>query len=375
MAAMAWANLSPSTYHAVMHLHLEFPVSTITPLHTVQEWINNGIMVIFFLGVGLEIGFERRHGSLQSRDAALLPVIAALGGMVGAALAFTATVGAFNGGDHLLSGWGIPMATDIAFALAGLQVLGARIPRELRAFVLALAVADDIFAVIVLGLTASSTIKITAAAVSVGLLGVIVALRRSVTARWPYVVMTGALWLSMAIAGIEPILAGVLCGVLVPTADDPQMVATAERLEVPTAAIANTVVLPLFVLANTGVTFTSATLAGHRVAVVVVAIVVARTIGKVVGITGAVAHTVKLALGRLLPAIHLRHLVGASVLCGVGFTVPLLFADVQFGADPGLVTATRVGLLIGSLIDLVVGLSILTVRPRGASPSGTANLH
>ena len=375
VVAMVWANLSPSTYLAVVHHHLEFPVSTITPLHTVQEWINNGLMAIFFLGVGLEIGFERRHGSLQHRDAALLPIIAALGGMAGAAISFTATVGVLGGSSHLLGGWGIPMATDIAFALAALQVLGARIPSELRAFVLALAVADDIFAVIVLGITASSTITITAAAVSLGLVGVIVLLRRSVKARWPYVLMTAALWLAMAIAGIEPILAGVLCGVLVPTADDPRLLAIAERLEVPTAALASAVVHPLFVFANTGVTFTSSTFAGHRVAVVVVAIVVARTIGKVIGITAAVALTVRSGLGRLLPSIHRRHLIGAAILCGVGFTVPLLFADVQFGTDPGLVTATKVGLLIGSLIDLAVGVVILTIRPRGASPAGVANLH
>lgn len=362
VAAMVWANGSASTYRTVLRAAVSIPLVPHHMVHSVATAVTNAAMVVFFLAVGAEIGHERAHGSLADRRAATLPVLAALGGMVGAAATYLLVAASAGAPRSILGGWGIPMATDIAFALAALQLGGTSVPRSLRTFVLALAVADDIAAVVVLGLVTSASVNLTAGIGALVVVGGVLAMRRWVNEVWPYLLATVALYLSLARAGIEPILAGVVVGALLPTRSSPSGASVNERCFGPLDTASAFVILPLFVLANTGVAFSTSALGAPHAGNVGVSIVVARTIGKTIGIVGAVAIASAVGVGQLHPSIHRRHLVGAAILCGVGFTVPLLFADVHFASSPHLLAAVQLGLLGGSAVCLLVGIVVL----RGA---------
>ena len=276
--AMVWANGSWAHTYAGTWLH---------PTHaggrafdgftTVRDWVNGGLMAVFFLVVGLEIGRERRHGDLADLRTAVVPVAGALGGMVGAGLVYVVVV---HGGPGA-SGWGIPMATDIAFALGALALLGRRVPAGLRVFLLTLAVADDIGSVAVLAVFYSSRTRPLALVAAAAVVVVLVVLRRRT--RLPVAVVLGGgvvLWVLLAIGGVEPALAGVWAGLLVPGRTRTGGADPAERLERQVAPWSAFVVLPLFAVANAGITFHSGILAGAGAAGVFWGVGLARVFGK-----------------------------------------------------------------------------------------------
>jgi len=299
---------------------------------------------------------------LAENRSAISPVLAALGGMGVAALSYVLVALAWHGDTTVMSGWGIPMATDIAFALGGLQLLGAKVPTTLRIFVLALAVADDVFSVIALGITSAAAISMFWALTAIAIVVLVAVLRKSVILRWPYVAATVALWFAMAKAGVEPILAGAIVGALVPTTELPGSASTSTRLLRPVALLSSAVVLPLFVLANAGVSLTTAVFNDPQTSAVVVALLFARTAGKVVGIAGMVFVLRSTGMLKVEPGMSMGNIMGASMLCGVGFTVPLLYASVAFAHHGALFSATQLGLLLASLIGLVGGVTILLVN-------------
>lgn len=379
VAALVWAN-SPvqATYSEVWEHSARLGSGDFSGLTTVQGWVNGGIMTIFFLVVGLEIARERRAGALADRRTAVVPVVGALGGMVGAALVYVAV----NHHPPGSRGWGIPMATDIAFALAALALLGRRVPSGLRLFLLTLAVADDIGSVVALAAFYSSKLDVRALAGAVVVVVVLVLVRRRWTgAAWPYLAGGVVLWALMAAAGVEPALAGVVVGLLVPSvasrARPGKPTATpgssmagpdpAGRIESVLAPVSAFVVLPLFALANAGVTIESNLLAHPGATGVFVGIVLARLVGKMAGIGLACVLVVRLGLGRLPPGVSWGHMAGGAAVAGIGFTVPLLFAEKAFADHPPLVAASQAGLLAGSVGAFVVGATVLVMVARRQS--------
>lgn len=395
-AALLWANSAAHSSYIDTWAHpVEwFPLPSNVP-HNVRSVINDGLMTVFFLGVGLEIGRERAVGSLRNARNAVLPIVAAIGGMAGAAVIFL-VVAAMAGGDQVVrSGWGIPMATDVAFPLVILAALGERVPRELRVFVLALAVADDVASVIVLAVVSSrevAPIFLCAGGmllVSLSVLGWLA--RRSASAgsehslgwisgvamsRWPYVLGLIGLWLLLSQGGVEPALAGVFVGLTVPNRpwsgpDRPPSPESSHRSSAPSGRLERLVlplsawaVLPLFALANTGIQI-SAHLWSHPPSqTVLIAVVLARVVGKLAGIAGACALLLVLKVTRLPSSMRTSQLVGVALLCGIGFTVPILFADSAFSGYPSLVRAASAGLLIGSFAAFILGTLWLVVAGR-----------
>jgi Na+/H+ antiporter NhaA len=376
VAAMVWAN-SPvqATYSQVWEHSARLGTGDFSGLTTVQGWVNSGIMTIFFLVVGLEIARERRAGALADRQTAVVPVVGALGGMVGAAVVYIAV----NHHPPGSRGWGIPMATDIAFALGALALLGRRVPSGLRLFLLTLAVADDIGSVVALAVFYSSKLDVRALAGAVVVVAVLVGVRRRWTGvAWPYLAGGVVLWALMAAAGVEPALAGVVVGLLIPSAasaatrqpsvagPEPSVVPPdpAGRIESALAPVSAFVVLPLFALANAGVTIESGMLAHPGATGVFVGIVLARLVGKMVGIALACLIVIRLGVGRLPAGVTWGHMAGGAAVAGIGFTVPLLFAEQAFAHHPPLVAASQAGLLAGSIAAFVVGATVLVMVAR-----------
>ena len=283
-AALIWANTDAHSYltlwaQSTGALHGALGTPT---LRTVGDLVDNGLMTIFFLAVGIEIGREVAEGSLRDRRNALLPMVAALGGMAGAALIYLAVTAVVQPPTSIAGGWGVPMATDVAFTLGAVALLGTRVPRALRVFVLALAVADDVASVIVLAIVASTRPRWAGWLGAVAVLAALVLLRRRVQhAWWPYALAAVAAWYLFARAGVEAPLSGAFVGLLIPVARG----ATAgHRLEGPVHALSSYAVLPLFVLANAGVTITAAVWRSNDAVSVLVAVISARTVGKMLGI-------------------------------------------------------------------------------------------
>jgi Na+:H+ antiporter, NhaA family len=367
--ALWWANspVGSSTYESVWQHPIHISGSSFAGFTTVQAWVNGALMAVFFLVVGLEIGRERRTGDLGDPRTAAVPVAGALGGMVGAGLVYAA----FNHGGAGSSGWGIPMATDIAFALGALAILGRRVPPGLRLLLLTLAVADDIGSVVVLAVFYAGRVHVGA------LIGALVLTAAIVTARgrtrlpaWPYLVAGVGLWVLLAAGGVEPALAGVVIGVLIPHQVAVSGRNPAERLEERVAPFSAFVVLPLFALANAGIVFHTGMLDPAGARSVFAGIAVARVVGKLVGITVACFVVVRLGLGRLPAGVRWRHVAGGAAVAGIGFTVPLLVAERAFADNPPLVAASELGLLVGSLVASVIGAAILVVvgRDRATAP-------
>lgn len=415
VAALIWTNLpAHSSYGRFWDTPLHWSFVPTDLFGTLREWVNNGLMTVFFLAVGLEVGRERAGGSLRDNRNALLPVVAALGGMAGAALTYLATAGALGAGPGVLHGWGVPMATDVAFTLGAMALLGRRVPSALRVFVLALAVADDVGSVVVLAFVSSSHLHPWALAGALACLAGILVLRRRVTAWWPYMMAAAAVWLLLAWASIDPTLAGAFVGMLVPCAVPHRRgrsgattdvrLAPAERevasvqsgavggptkagplspdrggpsgpLEKVTNPLSILFVLPVFVLANTGATFGRHMFADPSTRSVVIAIVVARLLGKTCGITLAALLLVRLGRTRLPEGVGWSQLAGAAAMCGIGFTVPLLFANVAFAGHPALVGAARVGLLAGTASAFILGTGMLVMSARRAGRRGAWSLQ
>jgi len=384
VAALLWANLpAHSSYERFWEIPLHWALVPTDLFATLREWVNNGLMTVFFLAVGLEVGRERASGSLRDDRHAMLPVVAALGGMAGAALTYLATASALGAGPRVLHGWGVPMATDVAFTLGAMALLGRRVPPALRVFVLALAVADDVGSVVVLALISSSHLHPWALAGAFACLVGVVILRRRVSAWWPYVVATVAVWLLLAWASIDPTLAGAFVGMLVPCAASGGGGRSSAAgkggpsglLENVTSPLSILFVLPVFVLANAGATISRGIFTDPSTRSVVIAIVVARILGKTGGITLAVLLLVCLGKTRLPDGVGWSRLAGAAAMCGIGFTVPLLFASVAFAGHPALIDAARVGLLAGTVSAFIVGAGTIVLSARKARRRGASSLQ
>lgn len=339
--------------------------SHVGPL-SLQHWINDALMSVFFLLVGLEIKREMLDGHLSSWSRRILPGAAAAGGMLVPALIYIG----FNSGDPAaLRGWAIPTATDIAFALGVLSLLGPRVPASLKIFLAALAIIDDLGAVIVIALFYTDTLNSIALASAGALVAVLITLNRLKVARlWPYLLAGAILWLLVLLSGIHATLAGVMLAMTIPLKLTPGAREASYHesplhklehiLQKPVAFL----IVPLFGFANAGVSFTGVTTA-VLLEPLTLGVAVGLLIGKLVGVFGTVAIMVKTGLADLPASATWSQMVGVALLCGIGFTMSLFIGLLAFD-EPSIQDRVKLGILAGSVLAGIAGYAILSLVER-----------
>lgn len=410
--ALVWAN-SPwaESYVHLWHTPLGFRIGSFTFERTLEFFVNDVLMVIFFFVVGMEIRREIHDGELSEWRRAALPAAAALGGMLAPAALYVV----FAGGPATRSGWGVPMATDIAFAVGILTLLGKRVPPALRVLLLALAVIDDLGAIVVIALFYSSGVALSGLLIAaLGFGGVFAMQRLGVRAKLAYVAPSVVAWMGIYTAGIHPTIAGVIVGLVTPVRAwlgpagfmtglrrqidhlakvTPDALSSHELAETlghvdvarreavsPAESLTETlhpwvafVIMPVFALANAGVSISGGSLDATSWSVVT-AIVVGLVVGKPIGVLLASWLTLRLRIGTLPAGTTLRHLVVLGVVAGVGFTMALFIAQLAF-ADARLLAAAKVGVLAASggaaTLGLVFGRLLLApIGTAGAAQTG-----
>lgn len=399
IAALIWANSGwAETYFAILEEHLVIELGGFHLEESVLEIINDGLMAIFFFVVGLEIKRELVVGDLRDPKAAALPVMAALGGMIVPALVYLL----FNTGAsaEAIRGWGIPMATDIAFAIGVVALLGSKVPSGAKLFLLAVAIADDIGAIAVIALFYTQDLNAGYLAAALGGLALVwVAGRVNIRALWFYVPAALVIWYFTLESGVHATLAGVALGFLTPAHPNytPEEMDTRARTildQYPTgvanhhdqehvdhealllAEIAKEsvsplnrtehylvrwssfLIVPLFALANAGVDFRDVSITDALTSPVALGVSFGLVIGKIAGITGFAGAAVQLGLGRLPPGTSWGHVLGLAAIAGIGFTVSLFVAGLAF-TDPELTDFAKVGIFAGSLVAGSIGTLIL----------------
>ena len=357
-AAVIWAN-SPwsNSYDSFWHSYVTFETPLISIHENLQHLVNDGLMAIFFFVVGLEIKHELLHGELSGVRRASLPVLAAIGGMLGPALTYLM----FNPSGQASFGWGIPMATDIAFALGVLALLGRRIPVELRVFLLALAVVDDLGAITVIAVFYTEAIQWSSLGISVALLIVAaLSVRIGIRSMVFYIIMGFLVWYFMLESGVHATLAGVLLAVIVPPASG-----QLEKIEEMIHPWVSLLILPLFALANAGVVLTTDTLSAALGSSVTLGIVAGLLAGKSIGIFGLTWLAVRLGIGKLPSGVSWTHVLGVAFLAGIGFTVAIFISGIAFyGTD--LVEQAKMGIFGASIVAAILGYGILRFTGSGA---------
>lgn len=348
-------------HHAPVHLRLG-PLVIEKPL---VLWINEGLMVLFFLVVGLEIKREFLEGHLSTPSQAALPFLAALGGMAIPAAIF---VSINWNNETLLRGWAIPTATDIALALGILSFLGQRVPAAVKVFLTALAIFDDLGAVLIVGLFYGEGLSIIPLLLAVtAFIGLLLLNRKGETRVFPFVAIGLLLWVFLLKSGIAAALAGVLIGISVPMRSavgrGSPLRQTERRLH-PWVVLA---VVPLFAFFNAGVSLEGASVA-TLVTPVSLGVALGLFLGKQIGVMGAVWLAVHTGLARLPDRTSWPQLYGAALLAGIGFTMSLFVASLAF-SDPHAAIAAKVGILSASAVSAMAGLAVLRIStPRSAVP-------
>lgn len=350
-------------YFAALHAY-------VGPL-SVQHWINDALMAVFFLLVGLEIKREMLDGQLSSWSRRLLPGAAAAGGMAVPALIYIA----FNlGNTAALRGWAIPAATDIAFALGVLSLLGPKVPASLKIFLAALAIIDDLGAVIVIALFYTADLSLPALAGAVLVVGALTVMNRSGVMRlWPYLILGAVLWVLVLRSGIHATLAGVILALTVPirltpgTPEASPSVSPLHQLQHLLQKPVAFLIVPIFGFANAGVSFAGVTPA-VLIEPLTLGVAAGLVVGKLVGVFGTVAILVKARLADLPAAASWGQTLGVALLCGIGFTMSLFIGLLAFD-DPALQDRAKFGILFGSLIAGLAGYFILRISNRRQASS------
>lgn len=403
IVALLWAN-SPwaESYFQFWETHLDFTLGGRALSESLLEWVNDGLMVVFFVVVGLEIKREVQTGELASPRKAALPIAGAVGGMVFPALFYVL----FNAGGPGAPGWGIPMATDIAFTLGILTVMGGRVPLSLKVFFTALAIADDLGAVLVIAIFYTSEISWLALGVGALFLIALFALNSSrVYSPLPYWILGIGLWLAFLESGVHPTIAGVLLAMTIPTRSPPdtramlaqcvtvlddyeslteepaavesqrqaaartletiadRMQSPAQRLERDLNPWATYLILPLFALANAGLDL-GAGVSTAALGTISLGIVLGLVIGKPLGIALVSWLAVRVGLAEMPAGVSWPQLISASALAGIGFTMSLFIAGAAF-EDPATLAAAKIGILVASVLAGGIGfLALSLTSPR-----------
>ena len=356
LANSPWAEL----YFSFLDIPVQFRISELDIHKPLLLWINDGLMAIFFLLVGMEIKREILEGSLSSLRQAGLPVIAAIGGMIVPAVLFSLVV---NDAPQLMAGWAIPMATDIAFALGVLSLLSGRIPLSLKVFLLALAIIDDLGAILVIALFYTEELHTTPLLFAAALSAVLLMFNRNkVMSLMPYLIVGGLLWVAVLKSGIHATIAGVILGFMIPhergAAHTPLRL-----LEHTLHPWSSYFILPFFAFANAGLSFSGLSW-GNLGSGLPLAIVIGLIVGKPLGVMLISWLAVKARLAVLPENVGWYQMFGLSVLCGIGFTMSIFISGLAFGITNEAFASSRLGILFGSLIAAVFGYILLRNATR-----------
>jgi NhaA family Na+:H+ antiporter len=396
IAALLWVNLPfhgwAEGYDRFWHTPIALEIGSWRIEESLQHWVNDGLMTIFFFVVGLEIKHEMVHGDLRDPRTAALPIVAAVGGMVVPALIYVAIAG----GPETGAGWGIPMATDIAFAVGVLGLLGRRIPSAARLFLLTLAIVDDIGAILVIAVFYTADLSFVWLAVAVALIALMAVLRAlRVWAIPVYVVIGIGAWFALLESGVHATLAGVAIGLLTPAgallrpevatdyaveglrdndldADElrrlrfliGESVPMVERLQTRLHPLSAYVVLPVFALANAGVALGGGVLGEALTSTVGLGIGAGLVLGKPLGIALACFIAVRLGVARMPEGTGWLQVIGVGAVAGIGFTVSLFIAGLSFPGSPVLTDDAKVGILVASMVAAAVGVGLLLLASR-----------
>jgi NhaA family Na+:H+ antiporter len=401
--ALLWIN-SPwwESYERLWHTSMVVTIGDVSIGTDLHFWIQDGLMTLFFLLVGLEIKRELTVGELQRPRSAALPAIAALGGMVVPAALYLAVAG----GGAAARGWGIPIATDIALALGALALAARHAPASLKPLLLTLAIVDDIGAIAVIAIFYSQGGHVSALVGALVVIAAILVLQRlHVRALWVYVLLGLLLWYECYDAGIHPTIAGVILGLLTPvhafqrpaavsreakriaddTADDPdpidadapawlelatlsrEAVSPLARFEHALLPWSSFVIVPLFALSSAGVRLTPTALSAALSSVVAIGVFVGLVVGKPVGVVGASLLARWSKAGETPEGVGPRAIVGLGATAGIGFTVGLFIAELAFPTDPGLLAEAKIGILFASVVAGAIGYAVL--RTSRAAPA------
>ena len=364
LAAFLAIAVSNSRFAEFYQHVLEWPViigvGPMTLNKSLEHFINDGLMTVFFFLVGLEIKREFLEGNLSERSQVILPAVAALGGMLVPALIYAK----FNAGMPTIAGWAIPAATDIAFALGALALVSSRMPVSLKVFLLTLATLDDLGAIVIIALFYTANISLLSLGLAGGCLALLVIANRLKLDRMgPYILIGLIMWLCVLNSGVHATIAGVLLAFTIPLRrrDGSPLAPVLEQNLHP---YVNFVILPIFAFANAGIPFAGFSL-NTLTEAVPLGIAAGLFVGKPLGILLAVAICVGLRIANLPAGSGWGHMIGVGCLAGIGFTMSLFIGGLAFG-DPIMMDEVRIGVILGSMLSIVLGLTVLRVIPRVA---------
>jgi Na+:H+ antiporter, NhaA family len=355
VAALVWAN-SPwsDSYASLWGRELTLGLGRASITHSIRDWVNEGLMTVFFFVVGVEIKRELVEGELSDRARARLPVAAALGGMIVPALIYFA----WNPTGPASRGWGIAMATDLAFALGVLALLGPRIPRGLKLFLLTLAIVDDIGAIVIVAIFYAEDVQLSWLLAGFGVLLALIGLSR-LRAPLQVVYVPAAfavLWFCTVEAGISAALVGGVLGFITPARSRSER-HVLHQVEAPLHFAASFVIVPLFALANAGVALDVDALEVAFTSPITWGVVTGLVVGKIVGVVGVTLFGRRLRIGRLPSDVRYRQVLGLGAVAGIGFTVSLFVAELAFSG--GALEEAKLGILGASLVAALFGATIL----------------
>ena len=359
--ALVWANTAPDGYASLWEHVLNVGAGDLTLRLDLRHWVNDALMAIFFFVVGLEIKRELVCGELQDRRAATLPVLAAVGGVALPAVIFLM----ITAGTPEASGWAIPAATDIAFAVGVLALLGDRVSSGVKLFVLTIAIVDDILAILIIAVFYAGDVSLSWLAAGLcGLAGVVALRRVGVVRIAPYVLLGAGIWVAIHESGVHATIAGVALGLLTPTGDvgGRDVLAILEDRIHSVSAFA---IVPLFALSNAGVSLGGGVLSDAAGSGVAWAIAAGLVIGKLLGIGGATFLALRFGWGTLPSDVSRGQVWGLAAVCGIGFTVSLFIAQLAYD-EPATIDLAKVGIFAGSVASGLLGAMLLIVLARRA---------
>ena len=363
VVALIWVNVfGVAGYESFWHTELKIGIGDVAISEDLGHWVNDGLMTLFFFLISLEIKREVVTGDLRHPRRAALPVIAAAGGVVVPILIYLA----ITAGTSATGGWGIPMATDAAFAIAALALLGERVGVGAKLFLVTIAVVDDVLAIVVIAIAYTSDLSLPWLLAAIALIGVVAAMRRLGLVRiWPYAVVGLLVWVATLESGVHATIAGVALAFMTPSGDirgRPVLEELENRIHPWTSFL----ILPIFALANAGVVIGGDALDAGDGMRTALAVAIGLMVGKLVGISAATLLAVRFRLGLLPRGVDRRSVIGIAALAGIGFTVSLFIAALAFD-DPLLVDSAKLGILGGSIVSAAIGVAILA--PGGRHPS------
>ena len=362
-AALVFTNIGyAESYDYFLELPVSVHIGGIGLDKTLVHWINDGLMAIFFFLVGLEIKREVLQGNLSSREQITLPAMAALGGMVVPALIYAY----FNWGTTSISGWAIPAATDIAFALGALALIGARVPLSLKVFLLTLATLDDLGAIIIIALFYTSDLSLIGLGLAgLAFAGLVILNRLRIDRTALYIFFGFAMWVFVLKSGVHATLAGVALATTIPLLrrDGSNFI---HALEEGLHPYVKFLILPLFAFANAGIPLAGLSM-DSLTSPLPLGIAAGLVLGKPLGILLAVTACVSLGFAKLPERATWTHVIGVGCLAGIGFTMSLFIGTLAFDS-PMQIDAVRVGVIAGSIVSTLLGLTILWLGSRKSTP-------